>query len=1068
MATEKKQTINIHLDVGHDTIGWAVSEGLGLSLRFTGAGTVLFQADDCLVSQRRAFRRQRRHIRATRTRIERLSAFLLANNLLTREQLAANPTSAPWKLAAQVLQGLRTLTWPELWAVLRWYAHNRGYDGNALWSGRAATEDEEDRKSNAAAHALMAEHNTTTMAETVCAIIGVNPAGKDSAGQGYFKGKKVSFDRKQVEKEARSILMNHVGHLSGLTPEMIETILANPVEEPRHLQGKALSFHLPKRYFGGLLFGQMAPRFDNRIIGRCPISKDKLPLKSTPEFLDYRWASMLANVRIGEPRRMLTPAEMQMLNDEVKKTGGFTKADFKKLIKAIDPNNNLEDLLLAPEADKSLTRFPGLYVLTKLDIHQMLPSEQLKHLAHALYRGKRFTLREIGALIPEENQWRFAELVQSKAGKGRAKKNEEQILDSVVEADIPEGRAPYSRAIMKRATEEAFSGKHPRETGGCLFRDATQADRLCESAIDTTTNNHLIRHRIRILLRLMRDIVKNYAENNPARIAGVTLELARDLKDLSGKTNKEIESELGQRTAHHKKITQILAKEFGIEPRNVSAGLIRKARIADDLGYVCPYTGKEYDLREIQSKSVDLDHILPRSQRVSDSLDSLALTFTEVNRMKGNRTALAFIREFSGEPVPGRPGLTILTEAGYLKLISTFSTKGMHDDDKKRRKRRIEKFNKLEVKDTGMADGLLTRTSHITSLARSALASWFEPSGRIPSFYNPPGLVTAKLRMQWGILGLLAKADPRILDDYGELRHKQEIRAITHMHHAVDAITLGLASAYLPQDGNVWALMCKRKLSDSEAEILRATGMFWISASGEPRLRDLSDTTRQSIIKALSEQRVVTHIPTRKGGMRVQQNPWGVVSIDNEAGTVQIRQRKRDEKTGKIEIKRNSIPIQKAFGLQPPSGTGKLKAINAILQYDTNYAVALDPEPMIIRHHKVWQQLGELKAKNNGILPRLLRRSDLIQVPQGRYQGIWRIASIKDNTKSGVMLDMAAPYCINIKTKGSNVFENVRLKTLIKDGLTILHPDYTGVPLCPTTSSTSPQPDLASSAETSN
>jgi len=30
---------------------------------------------------------------------------------------------------------VRFADWNELWDVLRWYAHNRGYDGNLRWSG---------------------------------------------------------------------------------------------------------------------------------------------------------------------------------------------------------------------------------------------------------------------------------------------------------------------------------------------------------------------------------------------------------------------------------------------------------------------------------------------------------------------------------------------------------------------------------------------------------------------------------------------------------------------------------------------------------------------------------------------------------------------------------------------------------------------------------------------------------------------------------------------------------------------------------------------------------------------
>ena len=56
---------------------------------------------------------------------------------------------------------------------------------------------------------------------------------------------------------------------------------------------------LPARYQGGLLFGQLVPRFDNRIISLCPITGEKVPSKNCPEFLKFRWAMTLANIRVA-------------------------------------------------------------------------------------------------------------------------------------------------------------------------------------------------------------------------------------------------------------------------------------------------------------------------------------------------------------------------------------------------------------------------------------------------------------------------------------------------------------------------------------------------------------------------------------------------------------------------------------------------------------------------------------------------------------------------------------------------------------------------------------------------
>jgi CRISPR/Cas system Type II protein with McrA/HNH and RuvC-like nuclease domain len=152
---------------------------------------------------------------------------------------------------------------------------------------------------------------------------------------------------------------------------------------------------------------------------------------------------------------------------------------------------------------------------------------------------------------------------------------------------------------------------------------------------------------------LLKDVIKDYADGDGDRVAAITIEVNRDLREFSGKTAKEIQQDLGLRISNHHKIATRLEKELAGTGTPVTASLIRKARVAEDLGWKCPYTGQSYDLHDLTSRTVDRDHVVPRSQRASDSLDSLVITFSEVNRMKGNRTALQFIEEEGGSAVEG-------------------------------------------------------------------------------------------------------------------------------------------------------------------------------------------------------------------------------------------------------------------------------------------------------------------------------------------------------------------------------------------------------------------------------
>ena len=89
-------------------------------------------------------------------------------------------------------------------------------------------------------------------------------------------------------------------------------------------------------------------------------------------------------------------------------------------------------------------------------------------------------------------------------------------------------------------------------------------------------------------------------------------------------------------------------------------------------------------------------------------------------------------------------------------------------------------------------------------------------------------------------------------------------------------------------------------------------------------------------------------------------------------------------------------------------------------------------------------------------MPQIVRRGDLIKIASGGYEGLWRVVSIKDN-HNGISLDVIAPSAIKVANGVSYAKINVLLKTLVKSGLEVLKPRYTGVALCPIISSTSRQ-----------
>lgn len=1049
--------IRIALDLGYASIGWVVSRGMLEGLEILGCGTVIFEPDRCLASDRRAFRRQRRHIRATRTRIERMRAFLTARGVLTPALAGVrHPHPEPWRLAAEALTAGRILTAAEFWAVLLWYAHNRGYDGNRLWSRRGGeTEAADDTKKVAAAKAALESRKAHSMAEAVRDIVTRgNAAGPAVAN---YKEQNMAFPREVVAEEVGRIVLAHVGKLPGLTPEVAAALLADPIREAEALRGWP---GIPKAYLGGFLFGQTKPRFDNRIPTLCPISGQKTPSVTTEAFLAFRWASLLSRVRVGDMNdlRALSPEEMASLNASISTYGRFTKKDFFKHVRALTKASldNLEALFSVPGSEEALVRYPGLAAIDKAvgidNLRDDAESQKaVRRLSHALFLGKAVAVEDLSPYLTP---------------KGKAKLEGSRAL----QADLPSGRAPYAKSILQAATAAIFKGENPWGEGGVLYRDATKEDPLPEAELDRTTNNHLVRHRVRILLRLLADIVKDYAENNPARVEALFLEVARDIKDFSGKKKKAIETELNALRRAHQDAVAKAAKDLNIPEAAVTASLARKMRIAKDLNYTCPYTGQLFDAEAIRRKVVDLDHILPRSQRQTDALDALVLTYREVNKLKGARTALQFIRDCGGQTViahdanGGESPLTIRTESVFKKFVEDLKTPPFATKDGKIAKARKQKLLMLSTKEEAeMTAGMLTQTSAIAKLAARAVRGWFVlRKCKVPTLTMLPGRITKEIRSHYDLLGMLAAFDDRLRETYtldGETHThvvpKGDMRSLTHMHHAVDAIAILLAGTLITPQNRVWQLMTRRHLNEDDRLFLMANGPFTWDSHGNPHLKALPHPLDISIRKALGELRCVRYASKRLGRTVLEQTQWGVEKIEN--GRVYIRQRQGDK------IKRDDIALSAAYGLNPRQGTpGKLKANNAIYVGDSNYAIALTNPPCILRERFVWRQLQELAAKNGGKAPKLLRKGDLVQITQEGRCVLWMIRSIKDS-KRGIKINMTYPYNAEGRlTDGvSYCKRDIDLLALLKKRL-ITFPRYTltGIPSCPITSSKSPEPTV--------
>ena len=169
-----------------------------------------------------------------------------------------------------------------------------------------------------------------------------------------------------------------------------------------------------------------------------------------------------------------------------------------------------------------------------------------------------------------------------------------------------------------------------------------------------------------------------------------------------------------------------------------------------------------------------------------------------------------------------------------------------------------------------------------------------------PTVVSLPGSVTGTVRKSWEFARLSSnRCAAQVKEADGSIKNKTEIRNLTHLHHALDACVLGLASHYLPNNGGLWELMLKRNPNDSEKALLRSTGYFDFDSQNRFGLTELPDALKEQIRHRLAEKRVVQHIPADMSGMHVEENTRGITGIQRRQRFF-LRQQSRDAKTGKL------------------------------------------------------------------------------------------------------------------------------------------------------------------------
>lgn len=247
----------------------------------------------------------------------------------------------------------------------------------------------------------------------------------------------------------------------------------------------------------------------------------------------------------------------------------------------------------------------------------------------------------------------------------------------------------------------------------------------------------------------------------------VIVEVARDLKQ----SKEQRDEESKRQTENQKRNTRLraeIATILGVSEERVKGADIQKMILWEELSFDpadrrCPYSGVQISASMLLSDEVEIEHILPFSQTLDDSLNNKTVALRQANRVKGNRTPWD---AFGAQSIAGFDYAGILARAEQMPKA-------------KRYRFGEDGYQRWLKNDAGFLPRALNDTRHMSKVAREYM-SLICPDTRVI-----PGRMTAMLRAKFGLNDVLGLNGEKNRND--------------HRHHAVDACVIAVTDQGLLQ-----------------------------------------------------------------------------------------------------------------------------------------------------------------------------------------------------------------------------------------------------------------------------
>lgn len=786
------------LDVGIGSLGWAVVDedarridDLGVRI-FESGEEGASKAADRASQVRRGYRSTKRLNKRRKQRKLRLKKFLEELDIISLEEINSeyrtkgmNPDV--WKYRAEGLEG--KLTPFELASVLINMANYRGYQ-----DFYEDSDDEDTGKLSEAKNRINQIYESKkSQYRTIGQMIYEDDIFRNSANGKIIirnraiinkDGKKETdykflIDRRYLKEETRTLLMcqREFGY-EQLTDDVIENIIAIIFVQRDFEDGpgpkKGKDDDKRDAMMASLKGHQTYSGFDE-LIGYCPFYPEELRGHKNSQLYDmYVLINALSQLRFEKNGEKITCPEsiIYELRQLLFENNGVLT---KKLLENTCKNQDVT-LVIPFELSKKKNIVKASYIQF-LSNPEFFPNNMIESFREEDFNDANSLSSKIGYVLakyatPRRRQEEIKAVLSEEDYNTIENANKIKLYKSNGGANISfrymsEAIDAYLNGVKYGDFQAKFNKEHPEEKKYDYLYPNGKIKPISDPDM---VRNPVVYRSLNETRKVINAVFGKYKD-----ITAINIEVARDVGN-SFEQRKETAKFQRQNEDANEQLKTRLVQKLTAENYSVmlSDKLMDRFSLWEKQDYKCIYSGKDISFGELVSGTkVQIDHIIPQSIVLDETLNNKVLVLTEENQKKGNGLPLQYMMEDQSKEFTNR--VSNLYRKGNISRIKKEYLLLPYLDDET-----VRGFVDRNINDTR------TISKYIANYLRNACGDRIKVN-------VIKGAVTSRFRRRW--LGSKSKAFNYVPSIYGL---EKKTRDLHYYHHAIDAaVVANLTRPYI-------------------------------------------------------------------------------------------------------------------------------------------------------------------------------------------------------------------------------------------------------------------------------